>query len=215
MEYNMITKFKLYENRDAIFKKKFPYEHERRIISSLFSKVTLPKTENDVLEVIDIIEKYDIPTNIIWDDISLLEESIHPQKYTNVDRRYEISKYLIDNGADIHFINKQGNTLLWDTSDVRIFKMLVDGGVDIDHVGRWDQTILIDLVYNFGQQTRDWQFEEIVLLLNKGVDIFKKDSDKKEFYDYLTQIDINTFKRQYPVEWNEINMKKNTKKYGI
>lgn len=84
--------------------------------------------------------------------------------YATTEGHIEITKLLLDNGANPHYIDDINETPLFYVTKVEIIQLLLDEGLDINHVNNLGETPLAVLMSEY----EDEYFEAVKFLLDHG-----------------------------------------------
>lgn len=157
---------------------------------------------NEKLDIIGFIKQHKIDIDAKYFDMTILT------KAANVSN-YEICVKLIENGANIHYIDGYNISIIMRTPDIRIMKLLIDNGIDLDVVSSNGNT---DLMYRSWVSAPD--IEKIDLLIDSGANIDIK-SNGNTFYDMLPDDIKKHIRDKYPEKYKRILKLKKMSTFNI
>ena len=71
----------------------------------------------------------------------------------------KIIKFLIDNKADVHKLNRsEENALFYTTNNLEIIQLLIDKGININQINKYNRNILYDMITRYGYDTQVIKF---------------------------------------------------------
>jgi ankyrin repeat protein len=92
------------------------------------------------------------------------------------------AQYLISAGADVHAIDKHGDTPLHDTVEIDMVQFLILHGADINARGRYGRTSLHVVARSYHRLDKVLKY-----LISKGADVHAKDDEGKTALDYVVE----------------------------
>jgi len=178
---------------------------------------------DDLIQIYKDIERANISDSTIIERISAYHKFINYDQYEygtflvtcSYSNRYEVSKYLLENGADANISHEMISPLNYAASNgyLDIVKILLEYGAFIDAVDENNETSLISATINNGSNV-------IFYLLEKGAS-WTRDNADNYFIDYLNEKNsqekyiIEEIKKLYPTEYKKYLKIKSSKKFNI
>ncbi len=108
-----------------------------------------------------------------------VQEELKKMLFHEMTKAIELTKLLIDNGADVNLVSSLGTPLMNAVTNIwnlDIVKMLIDAGADLNATDKTGKTALF---YAYASSNDD----VIKLLIEKGADVSIKDTEGKTYSD--------------------------------
>ncbi|SWH94047.1 Ankyrin repeats (3 copies) [Klebsiella pneumoniae] len=127
-------------------------------------------------------------------DLNLIEEYNYDLFLVNT---YEEVVDLIKKGADVNFINNEGETPIFHNSNIDVIRYLVSCGAKINHRNNKGQTVLF----------KTNKLLNVARLINMGCNPFLKSADGHYHYENMTMADRKNYSQFIEVFKNNVRKK--------
>lgn len=112
-------------------------------------------------------------------------------------RNVDVAKALVELGADVNFMNNEGETPIFHNSNIDVIRYLVSCGAKINHRNNKGQTVLF----------KTNKLLNVARLINMGCNPFLKSADGHYHYENMTMADRKNYSQFIEVFKNNVRKK--------